>query len=149
MLILREYTGTLKNGKKVHGWEYAGNRAPILYQYSNAIKQLTTVPCKLLNTGGRNSAAKIAIRGYMLQEIRKMQSNTRNNKKILYKRVLDCCGAGEAYLDSTGKQTKAGKNLLSRCKGKTGYFAEFCSAWAEQGLIKGFSILSDGVQIEV
>lgn len=149
MLYLEKCRVTFKNGKTVTGWKYISIEPPLLYQYSNTIGQITAVPCKALNTGGRNSTVKIAIRDYMMQEISRMKRGTRKSTKMLYQTILECCGVGEKYTDADGKQTNAGKTILNRCRKSDGYFTEFCEAWIQQGFIKGYQFEKDGIVFNV
>ena len=90
----------LQNGKTVRAWEYAGNKMPVLYEYSQRLKQIASVDLRLLDTGVRTDETITVAKTYMLREISKMKRGSRNNTKMLYSTILKACGIEKPEDDS-------------------------------------------------
>lgn len=136
---------SLNNGKTVTAWEYASNKMPILYTYSEQLNQVTSVNIRLLDTGTRNDETSILAKTYMLREIAKMKSKTRNSRKMLYVTIYKACGIDKNDSEDA-KAKEANKKRRNRYKS---YIKQFCDSWTEQGFITGYIAHDDGITIEL
>ena len=136
----------LQNGKTVRAWEYAGNKMPVLYEYSQRLKQIASVDLRLLDTGVRTDETITVAKTYMLREISKMKRGSRNNTKMLYSTILKACGI-EKPEDDSEKAKDAFRKRKKRFT--TDYLVKFCDSWKAQGFISGYEMLEDGIRIEV
>ena len=135
----------LQNGKSVRAWEYAGNKPPVLHEYSKRLKQITKVDIRLLDTGIRSTETITVAKTYLLREISKMKRGTRNNTKMLYSTIFKACGIDKPEND-TPKAKNTNFNHKKRLKAN---ITTMCDSWKEQGFISGYAIFSDGIQIDL
>lgn len=135
----------LQNGKSVIAWEYAGNKMPVLYEYSQKLKQITNVDLRLLDTGVRTDETITVAKTYMLREIMKMKRGSRNNNKMLFSTIFKACGIEKP---EDGSQKARNTNFNRKKRFKT-YISTMCDSWKAQGFITGYVILEDGIKIEV
>ena len=137
---------TLQNGKTVTAWEYAGNRMPVLYEYSDRLNQITKVDIHLLDTGIRSDETMTVAKTYMLREISKMKRGSRNNNKMLFSTILKACG-----IDQPENDSEKAKDAFRKRKTRftTDYFVKFCESWKAQNFISDYKILPDGIRFEL
>lgn len=135
----------LQNGKSVTAWEYISKEMPVLYDYSQQLKQVTSLDIRLLDTGTRSDETQTVAKTYMLREITKMRKGSRNNTKMLFSTIFRACG-----IDKPENDSRQAKNTnFNRKKRLKTYIAKFCEAWKKQGFITGYTMLPDGIKIDV
>lgn len=131
--LLHAAVATFKaeNGKTVKAFNVKDE--PILYTYNKAVRQLVTVPIGHLDTSGAisNTDQVIAIRGYLLYQIKQLKTKHRDNPRFLYETICK-----ESRVDYPEKKDDR-KRLRNQVKA-------LLSVWENQGLIKGFEDYKEG-----
>lgn len=134
-LPLKKVDITTTNGEIVKG--YAFLDAPPLYEYSSNIKQIVSVPMKLLRAGKqvRNTPEVATITNYLIKRIDGIK-NAKNplQPKIAYDAIFTAAGIDTSKLDRT--QLKRKRDIV---KAKLDYFII-------QGFIKGYNEYKNGRQ---
>ena len=143
-----KYDGMLLNADKVTGSvsgvkkeAYRLLRTPILYEYSQQIKQIISVPIQLLQTKEalRSTDEVIVIRFYLIQRIEIMKNNKNQSNKILYSTIFEELGKQNPTKQKAEKirdATKAILGLLIKKEYIQGY-----QEYKEGRQIKGIEIL--------
>ena len=117
---------TLANGKVAMGIEI--EKAPVLYAYNLAKKNIITVPISMLNTGDAvsNTDSIMVIREYLAHQIALMKAGERNNKHIRY----------DTLYTETGVEAPSDRTLIKRSRDQ---IKKLLDCWVEQEYIKGYS----------
>lgn len=142
-------------GRTVRG--YLIEKTPVLYAYSNALKEVLTIPAELLDikaidkkgriTKSRisNNESRIQVKGYLLRRIEGLKGkNALKNKTI----SLQSYEKGGEY--HRGLYEIAGLSDRAARKDKKAvrdYAAQALDYWKASGYIKGFSFITAGKTI--
>ena len=129
LLYFREFVGRTESGREIGAIQLI--KTPILWEYSmaKANPQIVTLPIEWLQLGSSINATEdnIALRDYLLKEIRQMQTGNRDNYVINYDSLLKVIGIKMDDLDR-------------RYKGKyTQLIGELLDAFRDKGIIAGWS----------
>lgn len=125
---------TVETGsKKVKAYRIV--KTPILYEYSRLVKQVLTIPAKLLDVkedGQRvkNTEQRIAIKGYLLRRIEVMKGKTKQSNRILFDAIYSAAGE-ENPNDMEKKRIRE-------------YVFTALDYWQEQDYIKSYTLLRNG-----
>ena len=121
--------GETLNGYKKQVFSLTGK--PPIYDYSQHIGHIRTLPIKLLNIKGlRSSEQTTIVRDYLLTQIELMKRGRNpRSRTILYKKLFEDCGLDFKPV------------LLKRYRG---YIEKMLLQWIDQKYIKGFKEGKDG-----
>lgn len=132
-LLTADAVTVMTGGKTVKAYRII--KTPILYEYSSLVKQVLTIPAKLLDIqeGGqrvKNTEQRIAIKGYLLRRIEVMKGKTPQSNHILFDAIYTAAGE-ESPSDMEKKRLRE-------------YVFTVLDYWKELGYIKGYSRLRSG-----
>ncbi len=140
LLSAQKITVAIPGGKEPKE-AYQFNTKPILYKYSQEVKQVLTIPIKLLRTREtQNTTAElIVLREYLLRRIEGMRgTNQLTSNKILYGSIYKGLDLQEPAKQKTAKIRAHSKNLLKYWK-KEKYIKDYME-YKDRRKIKGIEI---------
>lgn len=146
-----KYDGMLLNADKVtvsvsgvKKEAYRLLRTPILYEYSQQIKQIISVPIQLLQTKEalRSTDEVIVIRFYLIQRIEIMKNNKSQSNKILYSTIFEELGKTNPTKQKAEKIRDATKAILGLLVKKE-YIKDYVE-YKEGRQMKGIQIILEG-----
>ena len=144
LLYFRELIRRTEKGKDVVAIQMI--KTPILWEYSmaKANPQIVTIPVDWLKLESNTNATEdtIAIRDYLLKEIRQMQTKNRDNPVINYESLLRTIGVKMDEIDrkKKGDYTRTVCNLLDAFKEK-GIITAYRQRNKQKNKVVGFEII--------
>jgi|HigsolmetaGSP11D_1036233.scaffolds.fasta_scaffold00512_7 hypothetical protein len=138
LLSVQKITVTIPGCKEPKD-AYQFNSKPILYQYSQSIGKVITIPIKLLKTGERTTEDVIVLREYLLRRIEGMKSKKQSNE-ILYTELYQALGLDSPDKHKALKIREHAKDLLHWWR-KEDYIKNYIDFPEDKKIKKGLRII--------
>ena len=112
-------------------------KAPPLYEYSEAKKQISKVDLKLLDSPVRKNAEVIKLQGYLMRRILSMKSSVKVSNTIIYDKIYK-------QVDMEVTTPGAIRNKKAKIRTQTKQILDY---WKQKDFIKGYEENTQGQEV--